>query len=61
MALLAEALTWRQLDNPKLKLRQIGFGMLEAGLPDLSMGRNATGAQSHAPGSARPVTEHLVR
>ena len=35
IALMAEALTWRALDTAKLKLRQLAFGMLEAGLPDL--------------------------
>ena len=35
VALMAEAQTWRELDTPKLKFRQIAFGMLEAGPPEL--------------------------
>jgi hypothetical protein len=35
IALMTEALTWRALETPKGKLRQIGFGMLETGPPDL--------------------------
>jgi hypothetical protein len=35
IALMTETLTWRALDTGKLKLRQLAFGMLEAGLPEL--------------------------
>jgi hypothetical protein len=49
IALLTEAHTWRELDTIKLKLRQIGFGILEAGLPDFP-----------APGSPKPSTADIT-
>lgn len=35
IALMAEALNWRALETPGLKLRQLAFGMLETGPPEL--------------------------
>lgn len=32
--LIVEARAWRTLDTSRSKLSQLGFGMLEAGLPD---------------------------
>jgi len=32
--LMTEARTWRALDSPHSKITQLGFGMLEAGMPE---------------------------
>jgi hypothetical protein len=34
IGLMTEALTWRTLDTPGSKLKQLAFGMMEAGLPE---------------------------
>ena len=53
IALMIEAQTWRNLEKPKPRLRQIGFGILEAGPPDLP-------ARGSPPLSAVDFTYRLI-
>jgi hypothetical protein len=54
ISLMTEARTWRTLDSSRSKVKQIAFGMLESGLPELP-------ASGHASPAAIDVVYTFVR